>query len=731
MKNGKRLLVIGFAFVLLVAALGACRVKGDAVKVDDVTVDGGAGAAVSEEEAYAAFEQAVDAGWAYDLAVEVIESGEYADNRLGDRQSGSDAEHRTAEKIESVMNDIGLTDVTKDAVKVDRIQAGDSGVTLDGDEREIILHAYQTVGTPEGGLAADIVDVGRGTATEYEDKDVEGQIVLLDVDQRADWWIGSPVTQAIEKGAAAVLANNVSGFSEIATDAYNANDFCGPATIPTASITQDDAGYVREKMQDGRVKAKLVIDNEYSEDGESYNVYGTIKGRDSSEAVLFGAHYDAYYESFQDDTIAWTGALAIAKGMIDSGYEPERDIVFCCHGAEEWGEADTSYDWALGSYRQITEAKEDWQGRVISFINFELPAYEFADYTYTHSAPESYNMIRAYTEAGGTAQPDGVYSDGILTEGYQTYTYSDDFAYYVAGVPSFINGFLVDVKSEDGDVFDFYKKYYHTNYDTKETYNEGVFDWQLKFYGGLGIHIDKTPALELDFTSQTQRLTDALDEEIAQAAGADTGAYVAAVSDYNDAAEALASKVEVANASFAEAGTDEDRASALEEARALNQLNLAIFKKTQEYLLGLQAEDPIVPHEWYQANVALIDETLGYLEEGDGATALDETAWQINGACEWYSMHFDEATVEHINGTYQGRYASQNWATDRVYEFADVGQATRSLMTRAHYGEENAGFDDEMKIYSEAKAAQQALLKQMIEDETSRIAELTAMMAAV
>jgi hypothetical protein len=719
-RTGKILTIITLIFTQsMTLALGACGDKSEEKKEPDSQ-------AIAGEDAYDAYAAAVDTKWAYDLAVEVIESGEYADNRLGDRQSGSDAEHRTAEKIESVMKEIGLVDVAKDPVKVDRIQAGDAGVTLDGDGKEIILHAYQTVGTPPGGLSAEIVDVGRGTEADYEGKDVKGKIVLFDIDQRADWWIGIPVTQAIEKGAAGALANNVSGFSEIATDAYNANDFCGPETVPTASITQDDAKYVRDKMQEGKVKAKLVIDNEYSKDGESYNVYGKIKGRDSSEAILFGAHYDAYYESFQDDTIAWTGELAIAKAMVDSGYIPERDIIFCCHGAEEWGEANTSYDWAIGSYRQITEAKKDWQGKVISFINFELSAYEFADYTYTHSAPESYSMVKAYTEADTSAKPEGVYKDGILTDGYQTYTYSDDFAYYVSGVPSFINGFLVDVKSEDGDVFDFYKKYYHTNYDTKDTYNEKVLDWQLKFYGGLGIHIDRTPALELDFTSQTKRLGDSLDEDIAKAAGADTDAYAVAVSAYDSAAGALAAKVKEVNTKYAEADTDEEKTAALGEARALNKSNLEIFKKTQEYLLGLSAETPIVPHEWYQNNISLIDETTGYLETGDVATAADETAWQINGVAEWYAMAFDRATTARGNGTYQGKYASQNWATDKVYEFADVEDATRSLIAR--YDEGNGNFDKELKIYADAKTAQQSLLKQKISDETSQISELTDMM---
>ncbi|MCL1895682.1 MAG: M28 family peptidase [Clostridiales bacterium] len=681
------------------------------------------------ESIYQDYIDAVDTGWAFALAMEIIEGDEYWDNRLGDRQAGSDAEHRTAEKIESVMNEIGLTDVTKDVVRADRIQAGNSGLILEGDDREIILHAYQTRWTPPDGLKADVVDVGEGTEADYEGLDVKGKIVLIDIDQRANWWIGTPVMQAIEKGAAAVLANNYAGFSEVAMDAYNANDFCGPADLPTASITPIDAEYVRNMMTDGVINATLTVENEYVKDGESYNVWGVIKGRDNSEAIMFGAHYDAYYKSFQDDTIAWAGVLAIAKAMIDSGVQPERDMIFCLHGAEEWGESDTAYDWAIGSYRQIFEARPEWQGKVLSFINFELPAYEYADYTYTQSAPESYAMIRGYTESDNSPKPVGVYKEGILTEGYQTYTYSDDFSYYIAGVPSFINGFLIDVKSEEGDVWDFYKDYYHTNYDTEATYNEAVLAWQLKFYGALGLYIDDKPALELDFTGQAERLAGSMDEAFALVAGADSDAYLEAVDAYAEAADALAAKVADVNGRYEAAGTDAEKEEIMAEGKALNALNLKIFRKTQDYLLGLSAEEPIVPHEWYQNNITLISGVIGLLEEGDVAAAADDIAWAINGALEWYAMAFDEAVYAHMIGIYSGEFASQNWAEGRVYEFADVEAATRSLVER--YDEEGGDFSKEIKIYEEALAVQGALMKQMVADETGYIFELTEYMEAV
>jgi len=726
----KKVLLARLACIILVLSMLVTLVACSSGKAD--TVDSGSTDAVAnvveepdttsdvsdETNVALAFQDAIDTDWAYDLAVEISEGAEYRDNSLGDRLAGSDAEHRTADKIQSVMEEIGLTDVTKYGVTVDKIQIGDSYLTLE-DGTEIVIHPYQTEGIA---VATEIVDVGDGTMWDYEELDVEGKIVLIDIDQRENWWIGTPAIQALNNGAVAVLANNVSGFSEIATDAYNANDFCGPAEIPTASITQDDAELLREYMVDGEASVTLVIDNEYEKDGgTAYNVVGKIEGSQSGdESIIFGAHYDAYFSGFQDDTIAWTGVLAIAKAMIESGYVPNRDIYFICHAAEEWGQASTAFDWAQGAYSQTTEISEEWAGTPVAFINFELPAYQFADYTYTLSAPESYGLLAAYTYSEYAPEADEIYSEGVFTDGYLTYTYADDFSYYISGVPSYINGMMTDLETED--VFDFYYEYYHTNYDTKDTYDEAVFKFNLDYYGGLGIYIDSIPALTLDFTYQAQRLADSIDEALAADEGADVDAFFAAVDEFAAFAEALNAQIEDVNARF-EAANGEEKSAIWEEALVLNEANLSLFQKSVDYFVGLSEETPIVPHEWFQNNIYAIDETIFYLLSGDVVTAADETAWAINGVGEWYSMNFDEATVELDEGSYLGAHASQNWGTNRIYEYADVEAATRSLVER--YEEEDGDFSEEIEIYSAARERQAELYVEFIALETANIYDLT------
>ena len=133
------------------------------------------------------------------------------------RGAGSDSEHATADYIVSQFETIGLQDVTKDEVTVDGWQTGESYMKV-GDINVQDLVPYQATGThaPDGTaypvsirdlnqwgdgdtekeIDADwskmeIVDVGTGTAAEYEGVDVEGTDLI--VGDALDNWI-TPAT---------------------------------------------------------------------------------------------------------------------------------------------------------------------------------------------------------------------------------------------------------------------------------------------------------------------------------------------------------------------------------------------------------------------------------------------------------------------------------------------------------------------------------------------------------
>lgn len=689
-----------------------------------------AAAPADPEAAYESFLNAVSPDYAYDIAYELTTNPDFFNSELGGRTAGSDAEHAAADYLVQTMEEIGLSDVEKVAADCDRWQFNGASFTVDGVSYPV--YSYATASTPAEGITAEVVYVGKGTMWDYEGLDVTGKIVLIDIDQRNDWWITYPMLEAQYQGAAAILAANVGGFSQIADDALNCQDICGPTAIPTLSIGLSDSQEIQEKLAAGPVTATLVVDNEVNVgEGTTYNIMGRIPGKSSDHQILVGGHYDVHFKGFQDDNCAVGLVLAMAKAMIDSGYQPENDLVFCLHGAEEWGSSYTQYDWTVGAWEMINRVHPDWVGKTLAFLNFELPAYEFDTYTSSYSAPEMYAMLDYFVnEYPYSPEPEGCFEDGVLTEGYQTYTYSDDFSYYAAGVPSTVNGFLLQKDMET--VFPFYEEIYHSQYDTPETYNEAVMNFNIRYYGALAMYIDQTPALYLDFTAQYDRILASLDEELLTRVGVDMDAYHTALEALKETAQAMSEEICSVNEDYAEARNAQDTAKMEElwnRGRELTAQNLTAFAYAQKHLLGLMYERPIVPHEAPQENITLCENIISCLEEGQVATAVDEYAWTVNNVLEWYAMYFSPEVIAIQDDMLWGESNADNlyWGTGKSFVKADVDQATRSLYTR--YEEEGGDFSQEIAVYQKAVEAQSEILLQLAQQEIDSINELTQLLA--
>ncbi len=672
----------------------------------------------------------VDQEYAYGIAKELATNPKYLSSSLGGRNAGSDAEHAAADYLLGEMKKIGLTDTEKVGVKVDKWQFNGASLTLEGDNKEILPYSYATAATPKEGITAEIVYMGKGTMSDYAGKDVKGKIILIDLDQRADWWVTYPMLEAQFQGAAAIMSANVGGFAQVSKDALNSQDICGPTGIPCVSISVNDSDYIKAKLEKGAVKATLKVDNIVSENGTSYNVIGKIKGKSSDQQIIVGGHYDVHFKGFQDDNCAIGLVLAMAKAMKDSGYVPDNDIVFCCHGAEEWGASYTQFDWCIGAWNMINKAHPEWVGKTLAFVNFELPAYQFADYTSVVSAPEMYSMIDYYVNQYPLSpEPVNCFPGGVKTDGYQTYTYSDDFSYYAAGVPSTVNGFLLQEDMET--VFPFYVDYYHSQFDSPEIYDKNVMDFNIKFYGALVSYIDKTPALYLDFTSQYDRLLGALDETICTAAGGDTAAYKAALETLKAQASKAKQEVVDLNKEYNAAVIAGDSAKAdslMIQAKELNKKNLKAFKYAQDEFLGLMYEAPVVPHEAPQSNIDLMQNIVTCLKAGDVVKAADEYAWQVNNILEWYNMYFSPEVSAQFTDMFWGKDNQDNlyWGTGRNFTPAHVEAATRGLMDK--YETAKPDLTAEIAVYEKAIKDQQLILKTKITEETAAMIKLADML---
>ena len=205
-----------------------------------------------------AFGSAANSQYAYSIAHRLATDLHLHNNATyGGRQAGSDAEHAAADYLADEMRRIGLSDVEKAAAKCDKWQFNGASFTVNGTEYPV--YTYATASTAPEGITAPIVYVGRGTMYDYEGVDVKGKIVLVDIDQRADWWITYPMLEAEHQGAAAILAANVGGFGQVADDALNSQDICGPTSIPTCSIGVRASREIRAQLPHGTVLGLSLI----------------------------------------------------------------------------------------------------------------------------------------------------------------------------------------------------------------------------------------------------------------------------------------------------------------------------------------------------------------------------------------------------------------------------------------------------------------------------------------
>jgi Iap family predicted aminopeptidase len=307
----------------------------------------------AKEDVRSTYLQKVNTQYGYDVAMKLLSFR--TNEKLGFRPAGSNAEHEAADMLYDEMKKIGLKDVTKDEFKVDSWEYKSGSLEYQnpqGKTETLELGGYQTEFDYPKGLKAELVYAGKGTKQDLQKLDVKGKIVLIDIDMRSEWWITFPAYQAHLKGAVAVICNPVGGYGMVNDDALNSQDICGPKDAPAFSMSRNSAKKIKDMLNTQKGKAlevSLKAESKVERDGKSYNIVGTILGKNQDELLIVGDHYDAYYDGFQDNAMAGGLTLGIAKALIESGYQPEKTIVFILHGAEEWGAIDTRYDWSTGA----------------------------------------------------------------------------------------------------------------------------------------------------------------------------------------------------------------------------------------------------------------------------------------------------------------------------------------------------------------------------------------------
>ena len=576
---------------------------------------------------------------------------------LGYRPAGSRAEFETGEMLKQEMEAIGLFDVRKDAIKVDGWEfkkAVLSYTAEDGSRHEIQLGAYQTTFVTEGPKEFSLMYLGKGTAADYEGKDVTGKLVLVDINQRDEWWINYPVYQPHLKGAAALIAVQSGGYGEIDDEALNAQDIAGPEDAPAFSISRKDSDPLKELLEHTQeITVTLDADSRVTRDCTTYNIVGTIPGKHPDRMVLLSAHYDSYFSGFQDDNTAIALMFGIAKALLASGFKPNNTIVICAMAAEEWGVVDSNFDWSTGAYEQVFTAHPEWVGKVIADLNFELPALAHGTRARIRSCYEYTRFLEEYL----SELPD-------LTQAYPEETrvtspietWSDDFSMAIAGIPSMVNDFTGG---------SFMETHYHSQFDNDDFYDEQVYRLHHELFALLIAALDETCVIPLCFAPVMKRALDGynISSDVLRPFVAmdlispmTLASLVEKISglekilaDAKDVAESRYESRRSLNSRYRALLSDdkEEEAECLYlEAREAEDEALRRFKCAQDELVRIDWYGNVhYPHEILLQNIRLIGGAIANLKEQNLSSALRKLYQVDNNA---YAFMFDEEVYNHF-----------------------------------------------------------------------------------
>ena len=576
---------------------------------------------------------------------------------LGYRPAGSRAEFETGEMLKQEMEAIGLSDVRKDAVKVDGWEFKKAVLSYsgeDGTRHEIQLGAYQTTFVTDGPKEFSLMYLGKGTAADYEGKDVTGKLVLVDINQRDEWWINYPVYQAHLKGAAALIAVQSGGYGEIDDEALNAQDIAGPENAPAFSISRKDSDPLKELLErTEEMTVTLDADSRVTRDCTTYNIVGSIPGRHPDRMVLLSAHYDSYFSGFQDDNTAIALMFGIAKALLASGFTPNNTIVICAMAAEEWGVVDSNFDWSTGAYEQVFTAHPEWVGKVIADLNFELPALAHGTRARIRSCYEYTRFLEEYL----SELPD-------LTQAYPEETrvtspietWSDDFSMAIAGIPSMVNDFTGG---------SFMETHYHSQFDNDAFYDEQVYRLHHELFALLIMALDETCVIPLCSAPVMKRALDgykASSEILRSFVAMDLispmtlASLAEKISDLekmlSDAADVAESRYESRRSlnSHYRALLSEGRQKEAEclylESREAEKEALRRFKYAQDELVRIDWYGNVhYPHEILLQNIRLIGGAIANLKEQNLSSALRKLYQVDNNA---YAFMFDEEVYNHF-----------------------------------------------------------------------------------
>jgi len=489
-------------------------------------------------------------------------------------------------------------------------------------------------------LRAEVVDVGYGTAAEFDeacgpDGSLQGAIALVHRDDNTQGWPNTPAADAACHGASAVMFY---GYFFGADEPEGIKQDSVFSRIPAISISPNSAARLQELMASGPVTLEVSGRVDFDPDARSVNVAAVLEGTTrANEYVVISGHIDTWWNGSFDDCSSVAIMLEMARlfseARASGEYINERTLVFCSVGSEESGGPDgTWFNWLVGSYEFVLAHPDIMDGLVLE-LNIDGGSFPKVDgkvwleiscevSSFVHSAIFDLgylNAVNCYTPV---------------------WTWTDAWSFAGKG-----GGSAVEMVWGQG-----FDPYYHTQLDTIELQSEDMVAMVMELtalmayrsVGALIVPIDFVPAC--DWARQSL----AAEKPMVPSEREAVDGAMAALAEFRSISEAVNARAAGIEAEYAAAKSPKQKAAAIE---AADELNRAIIDARRIFIPWTMGEggmmaswEPMLRPDQHATDHQAVEAAIMAVENGDPASAT--TALSRVRSMEWGVYCSREAYVE-------------------------------------------------------------------------------------
>lgn len=271
----------------------------------------------------------------------------YLTDTFGPRFSGTQALEDAIDWILAGMQADGLENVAGEPVMVPHWVRGRESLMLESPRRTSmqILGLGGSVGTPRGGITADVLVVDSFEELDQRASEAENKIVLFNAPftsyGQTVAYRTNGASAAAKHGAVASLVRSVGSASMYTPHTGVMRYEEGVKQIPHAAVTIEDAAMMRRMQDRGqRVRVTLNMEAEMLADAPSRNITGELRGSElPDEVVVMGGHIDSWDvgTGAMDDAGGCLAAWEAIVLMKELGLQPRRTVRAVCWTNEENG----------------------------------------------------------------------------------------------------------------------------------------------------------------------------------------------------------------------------------------------------------------------------------------------------------------------------------------------------------------------------------------------------------